>query len=254
MDSLPEGDVHLWLCAPDDARDPALLARYRELCTPDERAREDTFLFEHDRHAYRVARALLRTVLAGYLGTSPSALAFSRGAHGRPELEGRGTPPLRFNLSHAPGLAVLAVTAAGELGVDVEDVERPGEWVGGASSFFAPAEVSALARVPAPRRRERFFELWTLKEAYLKARGTGLALPLDGFAFEMDGPGALGFTAPPDIDPAPGAWSFVLLAPGPRHRAAVALRHPGGAPRLRCFRTLPLVRNEPAECEILARS
>lgn len=253
---LPDGAVHLWLCEPEVVRDPALLARYAALAAPHEREEEARFYFTRDRHRHRVTRALLREVIARYLPVNGEVLHFARGEHGRPELAGLGEPPpLRFNLSHTEGLAVLAVARNGELGADAEDAERTGDLVGSADAFFSPREISDLYDLPMDARRARFFELWVLKEAYLKARGTGLHLPLDSFTFRLDGAGRIAFSANRNVDPAPADWTFGLLAPTPRHRAAVAWRTPERRPlEVVVRRTVPLMMEERVPCPVLAIS
>jgi len=105
---------------------------------------------------------------------------------GRPEISSEGDPSLRFNLSNTPGLVVCAVVRHGEIGVDAESVGRAGAHLELAERYFAPTEVAALRTLPLPAQPRRFCEYWTLKESHLKARGAGLGLPVDRFAFLFD--------------------------------------------------------------------
>jgi 4'-phosphopantetheinyl transferase len=114
-----------------------------------------------------------------------------------------------------------------DVGVDVERVDRRVDEADIAGRFFAARESSALARLDGAARRERFFDLWTLKEALVKALGVGLAQRLDAIAFSI-GPGGDVQLEAADVDAA--AWQFALFAPGPRHRLAVAARRGGGPP------------------------
>jgi 4'-phosphopantetheinyl transferase len=134
--------------------------------------------------------------------------------------------PLLFNLSNTPGLAVCLVSGAREGGVDVEDTERPGEKIEIADRFFAPSEVTALRALPKEAQRDRFFDYWTLKEAYIKARGMGLAIPLDQFAFDVAGP-TIRIWIDSRLSDDAGSWEFALSSPTSRHRLAVALRGRG---------------------------
>ena len=162
------------------------------------------------------------------------ALAFVANEYGRPELS-PGREGLRFNLSHADGLAALAIAREAELGVDVEDTARRSRPEDIAEHFFAAAEVAALMRLPAEQRPRRFFDLWTLKEAYIKARGKGLSIPLGSFAYDLSrGPGAIELAIDPSLGDVRAGWHLTLADPTPRHRFALAVRFPGGrAPVLR---------------------
>src|SRR6185295_18612851 len=120
-----------------------------------------------------------RTTLSHYAAVDPTAWQFARNRRGRPEISGPlGVAPLRFNLSNTAGLIACLVTLGVDVGVDVEDTHRRGETVRIANRFFSASEVAALEALPPERQRQRFFEYWTLKESYIKARGMGLAIPL----------------------------------------------------------------------------
>lgn len=232
--ALAPGEVHVWLTEAERQSDPSWWAGALALMTADERARHDRFVFERSRRQFAAARALVRRVLAGYVGAPPEALRFVVSAHGRPAL----TPEvggLVFNLSHTEGLAALAVAREAELGVDVEDCQRRSRPEDIADHFFAAAEVAGLMALPAAARPARFFDLWTLKEAYIKARGLGLALPLGGFAFDLaGGREAIAVRFEATIGDVETGWRFALADPTPRHRLALAFRGPGGAaPRVR---------------------
>lgn len=224
----------MWLCAGEATADEAWLAAALGLCNAEERARHDRFVFARSRRQFTVARALVRRVLAGYTGLAPEALAFVANEFGRPELD-PGREGLRFNLSHADGLAALAVARDAEVGVDVEDTARRSRPEDIAEHFFAAAEVAGLMGLPAHARPRRFFDLWTLKEAYIKARGKGLAIPLGAFAYDLSrGPAAIELAIDPSLGDVRAGWHFTLADPTPRHRLALAVRLPGGrAPVIR---------------------
>lgn len=244
---LAEGEVHLWLAEPEAVTEPRLLAAYEALLDASERERHQRFRFERHRRQFLVSHALVRLTLSRYAPVAPEAWAFETNAFGRPEVRGETRPRLRFNLSHTEGMVLCAVTVEVDVGTDVEDLERPGEHSGIAHHYFAPAEVAALRSLPPEEQPRRFFEYWTLKEAYIKARGMGLSLPLDQFAFEV-APGAeprISFDA--RIEDSPDAWRFVQFQPSARHLAALAVRQPRGQPfSVRCWRTVPLDWEEPA--------
>jgi 4'-phosphopantetheinyl transferase len=167
---------------------PERLARGLAVLSDDERARATRFHFERDRNSYVLAHALARTLLGRLTGVEPRALRFALGPHGRPELEWPASSPrLRFNISHTHGLVACALALEHDIGVDVEHVERRLEIGRVAPSVFSPDERRALATLEGEALRTRFFQLWTLKEAYIKARGMGLALPLREITFQLDG-------------------------------------------------------------------
>jgi len=244
---LPRPDeVHLWVVEPERVLEPRLLSAYLGLLDAGERERHQRFRFEKHRHQFLVSHALVRVTLSRYAPVAPEAWRFVTNAYGRPEPVGEGLPRLRFNLSHTDGMAVCAVVLDADVGADVEFSDRPGQTVELADSFFAPAEVAALKALPPERQRERFFELWTLKESYIKARGAGLSLPLEQFAFHLEPgqPPRVSFDA--RLGDEPEAWQFVRLKLSAEHPGAVAVRRARGLPlRVRCQRTVPLAEDTP---------
>jgi 4'-phosphopantetheinyl transferase len=221
---LPPTEAHLWYEPVDEAYDETRLREWRGLLSPAELERHGRYHFEHGRLEYLVTRVLVRTVLGRYAGVSPASLRFESNAYGRPEIvHPRLDPPLRFNLSNTRGLVVCLVSGAREGGIDVEDTTGGTEALGIADHFFAPSEVASLRPLHPLDQKVRFFELWTLKEAYIKARGLGLALPLQQFAFELDG-GGIRIRIDPRLADDERSWQFRLLSLTPRHRVAVAIR------------------------------
>lgn len=208
-------EVHLWRIAL--GRLPAELAALAQTLSPDERERAGRFYFERDRSAFLVARGALRALLARYLGQAPAELRFSYGPQGKPKLAHRG---LSFNLAHSGALALLAVGDGAAIGVDLELIPPlfPGEAV--ARHFFSSDELQVLLATPARHRHRAFFTYWTRKEAFIKAVGGGLSIPLD--AFDVDWPGLEGPSVRFRGLDAPGPWSLADLAPAPGYAAAVA--------------------------------
>ncbi len=239
---LPDGiDVDLWYVRSDEVTDSRLLARYRQLLSADETAQVRQFAFEKGRHQCLVTRALARTVLSHYAGGEPSSLEFARNAFGKPGLVKPAGLPLSFNLSHTAGVVACAVASGQEIGVDIEDTNRRLKYLPLARRFFAAAEASAVENELPEQRRVTFFRLWTLKEAYIKARGVGLSIPLDSFAFTLcgDRPPAVCFTG--DCRDEPGSWQFAQIGLDERYRLALAVRLPGGhSPGIRIRQTIPL--------------
>ena len=156
-------DVHVWSLSLDLPE--AELRRLGSVISAEEAARAERFVHTPDRQRYVAAHGLLRSVLAGYLGTSPEAVAFRSNSDGKPRLA--QPERLRFNLSHSGLLGLLAVSANREVGVDIEEIRDVGDMEDLAKTCFSPVEQAALAAVPAGQRRWAFFAGWTRKEAFL---------------------------------------------------------------------------------------
>lgn len=222
---VDESEVHLWFAEPEAlVGEQALLDSYRQLLCPEEAAQQQRFMFERHRLQYLVSHALVRTTLSRYGALDPQDWTFRKNDHGRPDVDNAGYQQLIFNLSHTDGLVVCAVTTRHALGVDVEDRQRNTRTAEIADRFFSPSEVSALRRLPQREQRERFFLLWTLKEAYIKARGLGLALPLDKFSFDVDGGDSITIAVEPPIVDDVDAWQFFSFCPNGRHRCSLAVK------------------------------
>lgn len=207
-----DNQVQLWLAPVAPAYDAAVLTRYESLLNAEERARWQRFLYPADRQRFLVARAFVRMVLADCLGHSdPATLQFTQTQHGKPELAGSHAKKLQFNLSHTDALLALAVSRAHVVGVDVESLTRKVELQALSQRYFATHEHEELQDMDGPAQRERFFALWTLKEAWLKARGLGLRVPLDDFSFSFAGKHPV-IEVGPQLDERPQEWQFRMLS------------------------------------------
>jgi 4'-phosphopantetheinyl transferase len=162
---------------------------------------------------------------------------------------------LVFNISHTDSLIVLGVTKHRALGVDVENVHRLGILVELAERFFARDEVAELARVPSHRRQDRFFEYWTFKESYIKARGMGLSLPLDKFSFYFTHDHSVKIAIHPELADDAARWHFWQFRPRREYLVAVcAERIDTGAPRLVIRKLVPAMSEELLATELLRTS
>jgi 4'-phosphopantetheinyl transferase len=228
MDVLPFNAVHIDLVETANTAALEKLDAYKALLSNDEQARMARFVFDRDRRAFLITRALVRTTLSRYAGVAPADWRFIANVHGRPEILDRppGAPDLRFNISHTDGLVACAVTVGREVGVDVEHINRH-LTRDVAGRFFAPNEVTDLRKLPEDDQRRVFFDYWTLKEAYIKARGFGLALPLGDFAFKLKPPGPPEITFEPSLEDDPSTWQFMQDWPTPQHRLGLAVRREG---------------------------
>jgi 4'-phosphopantetheinyl transferase len=193
---LGADDVHVWQASLDVATE--LADRLAACLDDDERQRAGRFHFRRDRNRYLVGRGRLRQMLGAYLHVAPEGVRFQYSKVGKPALsEGSGSADLRFNVTHSHGLALYALTRGRDVGVDVERVRSDLAWNELAERYFAPTEIAELMALPPDRQRLAFFTCWTRKEAYVKALGLGLSVPLDGFAVTLapDRPPALIGTA-----------------------------------------------------------
>jgi 4'-phosphopantetheinyl transferase len=224
--SLAPDDVHVWQVSLDDNE-----ARFGVLLAPAERDRAARFKFPRDRRRFTIGRGWLRVILGDYLAVAPDVVPIESTPLGKPFLNGEATD-LRFNVAHSDDLALYAITRRREIGVDVER-ERPDvEWRDLAQRFFAPEEVVALTALDTADQRPGFYRCWTRKEAYVKALGLGMQVPLDGFAVTVTGPAALIHTV---HDPAQfSRWVLRELAVDPEFAAALAIE--GCSGRLFCGR------------------
>ena len=195
-----------------------LAARWHALLTADEAAQHARFFFEKDRHRYLVTRALVRDELSRYAAVEPHAWRFRSDAWGKPHVVDPPAPvdPLAFNNTHTDGLVAVGVTRDRALGIDAECMRRDAP-VAIAERYFSRAESRALRRLPQGAQPLRFWELWTLKESYIKARGLGLSIPLDRFGFDLDAAGTVALSFAPGFDDVAGRLAL---------RAAAADRRP----------------------------
>ena len=224
--ALTGSAVHVWratLRLPE-----AQVARLACLLNAEEQARARRLRFEDKRQSFVAARGILRSILGRYLGISPQQIQFSYTAHGKPELAASHTTELQFNLAHSGDLALVALANGRPIGVDLESL-RPIEAIDQiVAGYFSLAERAAFQQLPLEHRLTAFFAAWTRKEAYLKARGEGLTLPLDQAEVAFLPSEAPTLSA--DGQRPSGATSWVLLdldtAPG--YRAALAVLGPVG--------------------------
>ena len=238
----PINSVHVDLVIQNHPEAASRVGEYLRLLTPDEHARMERFVFEADRHRFLLTRALVRTMLSSYASVAPNAWRFVTNDYGRPEVLDRpaGVPDLRFNVSHTDGLIACAVTVAREVGVDVEHVGRHLTH-DVAARFFAPREVADLRTHPLADQQRVFFDYWTLKEAYIKARGFGLALPLAAFAFHLRPPDTPTISFEPSLPDNPATWQFGQAWPTPHHRLGLAVRRSGPDLPVRIREVVPQV-------------
>ncbi len=233
---LAPDELHVWQVSLDPP--PEVAPGLESLLADDEHARADDFRFERDRRRFVVGRGILRTLLGRYVGAPAQELKFRYGTFGKPVLDGGGP---WFNLAHSGSVALFAFSASVEVGIDVERSPAPPDADLISERFFSPAEAAELRALPVSERASAFLACWTRKEAFVKARGDGLSLPLDAFdvGFAPGQPCRLlrtGWSAEE-----PGRWRLVDLSdPAEGYVAALAARDVGWRVLTRHLDTTPV--------------
>jgi 4'-phosphopantetheinyl transferase len=224
--ALADHEVHVWR-APLELP-TSQVKQLGSILTDDEVERASRFVFEIDRQRFIVARGTLRSILSRYITTSPGQLRFSYNQYGKPLLaSGFSSYLLNFNLSHSGSMALYAITRSMEIGVDVERLRSNFEYEEIAERFFSANEAAILRTIPAERKLEAFYNCWTRKEAYIKAHGKGLSLPLDSFDVSFapgDPPRVLITREEPQES---SRWTLLDLRPGPGYVGALAVKGTG---------------------------
>jgi len=228
-----ESEVHVWFCAPEEILDEAVLDKYRSVLSSEEREKHQRFHFEKDSHSYLVSHALVRNVLSRYCDVLPEAWCFSCNQHGKPDISfDIECPNLKFNLSHTDGLSACVVSLGNDCGVDVENIHRKNKLHAVAERMFAEEETKTMSACDEGEVQKKFFDFWTLREAYVKALGTGLGGSSKDFYFTIDAFGKGETTA--NIRSANinfvdskkkvnEKWQFFLLELSSNHMAAIAV-------------------------------
>jgi 4'-phosphopantetheinyl transferase len=220
---LPEEEVQLWRA--DLEAIGADESRWQQVLSSDELMRASRFHFSRDRQRFVAGRALLRTILAAYLRKDPKSLSFSYSKKEKPSLDPvHADSGVNFNVSHSGAIALFAFTRRREIGVDVEQLRPDSDLEGIARRFFSMHEQNQLAALPAEERVDAFFRCWTRKEAYIKATGDGLSLPLNQFdvSLEVGETNALIATRPDSSEA--GRWLLRGVSAGTGYLAALCVR------------------------------
>jgi 4'-phosphopantetheinyl transferase len=217
---LKRNEIHVWTAW---IKSNSLAEQFRSILSKDENVRADRFYFQRDRDRFILARGFLRILLSHYLDLLPSQVEFNYGLYGKPFLDhGSNSENLQFNISHSGDLALFAFTKGIEIGVDVEQMRPEPVEDEVAERFFSDTEVSAFRSVPQCERQVAFFNCWTRKEAYIKAKGAGLSIKLDQFSVSLI-PAEPPVLLQSSFDPDPTRWQFHSFLPAPGYVAALAI-------------------------------
>ena len=226
---LGGNEVHVWQASLE--QNPLQVQSFLHNLSPDERERADRFYFARDREHYVVARGVLREILGRYLKQAPKSLCFCYGSHGKPALAGEfDGEAIHFNVSHSHGVALYAISRGRAVGIDIERIRFDLPIAEIAERFFSKREDAMLRSLPTNVQHQAFFRCWTRKEAYSKARGDGLSLPLDKLDLSLAPDAVFGTQQYPSEG---SRWSFQDLSPARDYVAALAVEAHGW--RLACW-------------------
>ena len=220
--TLDLGSIHVWRVSL--AQTPSCLQSLQQTFSTDERTKAEAFRFPKDRSQFIVSRGALRAILSRYLNLNPRILCFDYNPYGKPSLiAAQGGNILRFNLSHSRGMALIAITKNRDIGVDIEGINPNFPCLEIAEKFFSPLENSVLRSLPDHLQPTAFFTCWTRKEAYIKAVGKGLSIPLNGFDVSL-APGEPAALLNVEENPEEASrWSLIELIPSSDMVAAIAV-------------------------------
>jgi 4'-phosphopantetheinyl transferase len=225
--TLSREEVHVWRASlrPSASRVFCL----RDTLAPDELERAEQYVFRRDRERYILGRGILRAILSRYLGVKPAELSFSYNCCGKPSLAAPfHRNGFQFNVSHSDWLALYGVARGRKIGVDLERVNSDLDCEEIARHFFSKGEIAALCTLPEQSKHKGFYNCWTRKEAYVKAKGAGFSIPLDEFDVTLI-PGVPARLLHTEWEPQEVTrWSFEELRPGRGYAAAIAVE---GRPR-----------------------
>ena len=229
--TLQNNDIHLWTINPQEVTEPAALTALKNLLSPAEIAKTQRYRTSKAQHNALITRAFVRLILSQYAQIAPQDWLFDTGEHGKPEL--KNAPfALRFNLSHNDNLLICALCLNYDIGCDVESLSRRISVQAIARRYFSASEYQAIQQLEPSLQRARFFEYWTLKEAFVKATGLGISQGLDTFSFTIGQAAARKFNDNISLSFAPESrmqnnhdWYSCLSYPDQTHCVAICINN-----------------------------
>lgn len=252
---IEKTEIHLWQLNLADFDHAEVEETCLSWLTEPELQRYRRYQFDKHRKQLLLGRVLLRRVLSHYHDAiAPTDWQFSYNAYGKPALEAaQNVQSLSFNLSHSGARAVIAVARQGDIGVDVEYAVKPRRIEAIAQRYFSPSEAAELLALPAAQQQARFYDLWTLKEAYIKACGMGLAIPLQHFSYGFEGDSRLSIAFDAEREDSEEGWQFWQLDATPDYRLALASKTDAKRPmqKIKGWHFSALDSVEPLEWEIV---
>lgn len=245
----------MWFTSTDAIAEPSKIAAYCKMLSVEEFRRAMSFRFSADRNTFLFSRALIRTTLSQFADVAPEDWTFEFNSQGKPAVaachgEARH---LTFNLSHTRGMILLALGWRRELGIDVETTNQKIE-LSIAEQVFSPSEMASFRQLDISDQLERFVDLWTLKESYIKACGSGLSMSLNRFGFDVDKAKHIGFTVAAGIDDCPDRWHFLQFDLMRSLRVALCIEHFDQEITFRLLESVPLYVKRPKAWPAIRRS
>ncbi len=217
---LKNNEVHVLVASLDI--DAPRLQSLIHILSSDEKERGERFRFNKERHRYIASRGILREILSFYLGCDPSILRFEYNSFGKPFLKrSEGMEDISFNLSHSQDISLYALTQRRKVGIDIEKISSTFVEDCTAEYTFSPGEVVMLRSLPEEVQNQAFFSCWTRKEAYIKAKGQGLSIPIDQFDVSLAPGEPAQLLETKWDDDEPSRWKFMDLKVNPDYAAAV---------------------------------
>lgn len=235
---------HVWFCYPDRITAASKREYFLSLLSTEEKQRYQRFHFDKDRHSYLVSHALVRSALSQYADIKPQQWKFTSNKYGKPEIDGsHQCAALRFNLTHTKGLSACLISLGQDCGIDVERQTRRVKLMPIAERMFAEPELAQMQAVDEAVQREKFFEYWTLREAYVKAIGTGLGGSSKQFYFEIadamaDNEKAANIQFKDDESRDERDWQFIVFKPSPMYTLSVAVQSSASCGKKILFREM----------------
>lgn len=219
---LSDSDTHVWCASLDVSTEE--LSHYSLLLSRDEIERAERFYFEKDRTHFIIGRGLLRILLACYLEIEPAQIEIVYGPHGKPAVKsGLGDKTLEFNLSHSKDLALYAFNWNHRVGIDVEYMIPMADMDNFAEQYFTPRESVRINSLSGKQKEDAFFKTWTCKEAFLKANGSGLTVPINQVEMSLETDGTVKLISIGSDKEQPARWRIETFNPAPGYRAALAV-------------------------------
>jgi len=219
---LTGSDLHIW-CASLNVSSQDLLY-YRSILSDDEAGRAMRFVFEKDRNHFIVGRGLLRSLLGNYLDLEPAQVEFVYRPHGKPAIKlGPKDKVLEFNLSHSKELVLYAFNWDRKVGIDVEYIQSMPDMDNFAEQFFSPRETALINSLAGEQKEIAFFKIWTCKEAFLKANGSGLTQPLNAMEVYFEAGKVVTLSAIGGDKEQTARWHFEIFNPVSGYQAAFAV-------------------------------
>lgn len=251
---LKPGQIDIWLTFLNDIQTDELWSRYKLLLSEQEEQQRKQFHFDRDRSRYLVTRALVRTVLSKYAPLEPLEWTFSSNRYGKPKISNIHSlaQKISFNISHTDGLIMVGVTLDNAIGVDTENTQKIKAPKEGLESILAPQEIQSLSQLPSADYPSAFFTYWTLKEAYIKARGEGLSLPLQNIRFQIS---ENGVNFHPSCHDDPQHWHFWQFEVQADYLIAICVqRQINIVPQIYLKTIIPLQSEADMQCILLRQS